>query len=135
MVRGADARPKSPQAHRASGGVCLLASCPVRDPIGVVVDSTAPTMRRRGALEPWALGVLASSIGPGLRLRSGPRIRLGLPSIGSLGLGRALVPRAEVEGMLGLCPVLVQKVRASAPKGYSPRAIVEASVVAEPTNL
>lgn len=38
------------------------------------------------------------------------------------------MPRAEAGGVLGLCPVLGWKVRAFAPKGCSPRAILEGSV-------
>jgi hypothetical protein len=58
--------------------------------------------------------------GPWLELEAGPRIGLGLPLIGSLGLERAPEPRAEAESMLGLDPVFARKVRASALEGCSP---------------
>jgi hypothetical protein len=57
-------RPRSPRAPEASGGVCLLASCPVHDPVGGAVDSSvaagwhwgARALVARGAQfrpEPW----------------------------------------------------------------------------------
>jgi hypothetical protein len=41
--------PGSPRAPKFSGGVCLLALRPVRDPIEGAVDRVAPTGQRQGA--------------------------------------------------------------------------------------
>jgi hypothetical protein len=40
---------RSPQAPESSGGVCLLASRPVRDPVERAVDRAALARERRGA--------------------------------------------------------------------------------------
>jgi hypothetical protein len=60
--------------------------------------------------------------GPWLAPKIGkePRIGFRLSSIESLRLGQALEPQVEVEGVLGLGPILSRKVRVSAPKGCSP---------------
>jgi hypothetical protein len=65
-----------------------------------------------------------TSLGHGLCLGPGQRNRLGLLSIGSLWLERASKSRAGAESMLKLRPVLGWKVRASAPEGCIPRAIL-----------
>jgi hypothetical protein len=57
--------PGSPRALEASGGVCLLMSHSMRNPVGGVVDSATPAGQRWRAPEPWMLGALVSSPGLG----------------------------------------------------------------------
>jgi len=45
-LEGLTRGPESPLTPRASGGVCLLASCPLRDPVGGTVDRAAPAGQR-----------------------------------------------------------------------------------------
>jgi hypothetical protein len=87
--------PRSPQAPGGHGGVCLLASRPVCDPVRGVVDSTALAGQRRGAHEPWWLGTCLLVLGPWLASKASRRPRIGskLSLVRSLRLGRAPEPR------------------------------------------
>jgi hypothetical protein len=71
-----------PRAPRGRGGVCLLVSCSMRDPIGGAADTAAPKGQRLGAPEPWLV----------LKAGKEPRVRSRLSSVRSLGLGRAPGP-------------------------------------------
>jgi hypothetical protein len=48
-LEGLTCGPGSHHAPEASGGVCLLASCPVRDPVEGAVDRAVPAGQRLGA--------------------------------------------------------------------------------------
>jgi hypothetical protein len=86
--------PGSPQTPSGRGGVCLLASRPVRNPVRGVVSSAAPAGQRQGAPEPCWLGVYLLMPGPWLVPKAGrePRIGSRLSLIGCLRLGRAPEP-------------------------------------------
>ena len=55
QLEGLTCGPRRPRALEVSGGVCLLASCPVCDHVGGAIDGGTPDGQRRGAHEPRRL--------------------------------------------------------------------------------
>jgi hypothetical protein len=88
-------------------------------------EQSARPRPRGSAWEPPSLngsGCRLLEPGPWVELKAGKelRVRSRPPSVESLGLGRALGPRVEVQACSGSAFPLSQRVRASAPDGCSP---------------
>ena len=103
-LEGLTGGPRSPRSLEANGGVCLLASRPMRDPVEGVVDRATPMGQHRGAPRaseaqgaPSRARALTGTEG---QERANDRPWLSL--LGSLRLERVPEPRTEVAGVPGL---------------------------------
>ena len=103
-LEGLTGGPRSPRSLEANGGVCLLASRPMRDPVGGVVDRATPVGQCRGgpraSVAQGAPSRARALTGTEGQERANDRPWLSL--LGSLRLERVPEPRTEVAGVPGL---------------------------------